>query len=79
VRDFLDALVRRRAALLERSAAQRGQIAAAAADLRRGATQPLLLGLGVAATLLTSSPKLRGWMVRAWAAYAFVRRLLLLR
>jgi NAD/NADP transhydrogenase alpha subunit len=73
---FLDALVRRRTALIERSTAQRGEVAAAVAGVRRAAAEPLLLGAGVAATLLTSSPKLRGWVVRAWAVYAFVRRLL---
>ena len=73
---FLDALVRRRTALIERSTAQRGEVAAAVAGVRRAAAEPLLLGAGVAVTLLTSSPKLRGWVVRAWAVYVFVRRLL---
>ena len=73
---FLDALVRRRTALIERSTAQRGEVAVAAAGMRRAAAEPLLLGAGVAVTLLTSSPKLRGWVVRAWAVYIFVRRLL---
>jgi hypothetical protein len=73
---FLDALVRRRTALIERSTAQRGEVAAAVAGVRRAAAEPLLLGAGVAVTLLTSSPKLRGWVVRAWAAYTFLRRLL---
>lgn len=73
---FLDVLVRRRAALVERSSAQRAQVAAAAVELRRGLAAPMLLGVGVAATLLTSSPKLRGWVLRAWAAHAFLRRLL---
>ena len=73
---FLDALVRRRTALIERSTAQRGEVAAAAAGVRRASAEPLLLGAGIAVTLLTSSPKLRGWLVRAWAVYAFVRRLL---
>ena len=72
----LDALVRRRTALIERSTAQRGEVAAALAGVRRAAAEPLLLGAGVAVTLLTSSPKLRGWVVRAWAAYTFLRRLL---
>jgi len=76
VRAFLDDLVRRRAALIERSAAQRGEIAVAVSGVRRAVAEPLLLGAGVAATLLSSSPKLRGWVVRAWVAYAFVRRLL---
>ena len=76
MRAILDALVRRRTALIERSTAQRGEVAAAVAGVRRAAAEPLLLGAGIAATLLTSSPKLRGWVVRAWAVYAFVRRLL---
>ena len=76
MRSFVDALARRRAALVEHSAAQRAQLAAAAAGVQRSVTQPLLLGLGVAATLLSRSPKLRGWLVKAWATYAFVRRLL---
>ncbi len=73
---FLGALARRREALVERAAAQRGEVAAAAADLRKASAAPLLLGVGVAATLLTSSPRLRGWAVSAWAAYAFARRLM---
>lgn len=76
MRAFLDELVRRRTALVERSAAQRGEVAVAVSGVQRAAAEPLLLGVGVAATLLSSSPKLRGWMVRAWVAYAFVRRLL---
>jgi hypothetical protein len=73
---FFDALARRRAALVERSTAQRGKLTAAVTGVRRAAAEPLLLGAGIAATLLTTSPKLRGWMVRGWAVYAFVRRLL---
>ncbi len=72
----LETLARRRAALVERSAAQRAQFAAAAAGVQHSVTQPLLLGFGVAATLLSSSPRLRGFLVRAWVIYAFVRRLL---
>jgi hypothetical protein len=75
VRAFLDTLVRRRTALVERSTAQRGEVAAVVAGVRRAAAEPLLLGAGVAATLLASSPKLRGWLVRGWAVYIFVRRL----
>ena len=60
---FLDALVRRREALVERSAQQRGAIAAAVADIRRITAAPVLLGASVAAALLASSPKLRGWAV----------------
>lgn len=76
MKEFHDALVRRRVALVERSSAQRKQVADAATDLRRAAATPLLLGVGVAATLLSSSPRLRGWVVRAWAAYSLIRRLL---
>jgi len=76
VNAFFEALARRRAALIERSTAQRGEVEAAVADTRRAAAEPLLLGAGIAATLLTSSPKLRGWLVRGWAVYAFVRQLI---
>ncbi len=76
MRMVLETLARRRAVLLERSAVQRGEIAAAAAGVQQAAAQPLLLGLGVAATFISWSPKLRGWLVKAWATYAFVRRLL---
>ncbi len=73
---ILDSLVRRRAALVERSAAQRGKIVVAVADIRRASAAPVLLGASVAATLLASSPQLRGWAVRGWATYSFVRQLL---
>ena len=76
MRTFLDTVVRRRTALVERSTAQRGEVAAAVAGVRRAAAEPLLLGAGIAVTLLTSSPKLRGWLVRGWAVYVFIRRLL---
>jgi hypothetical protein len=76
VKAFLDRLVRRRGVLVERSVAQREQLAAAVGDLRRATIVPVVLGAGAAATLPTSSPKLRQWMVRGWAAYALVRRLL---
>jgi hypothetical protein len=72
---FLDGLVRRRTALVERAAAQRGAVAAALAELRSASATPLLLGVGVASTLLAASPKLRGWAVKSWAIYAFVRGL----
>ena len=71
----LDALARRREALVERSAAQRSAIAAAAERTRNAVTAPLLLSGGAAVGLLGSSPKLRGWLVRAWAFYALVRRI----
>jgi hypothetical protein len=75
VRAFFDTLARRRAALIARSTAQRGEVTAAVAGVRRASAGPLLLGAGAAITLL-SSPKLRGWVVRALAVYAFVRQLL---
>lgn len=73
---FLDSLSRRREALVERSAGQRGRIAAAAADIRSISAMPIAIGASAAAALLASSPKLRGWAVRGWAVYAFVRQLL---
>ena len=73
---FFPTLGRRRTALIERSTAQRGEVAAAVGGVRRAVAEPLLLGAGVAVTLLASSPKLRGWLVRGWAVYAFFRRLL---
>jgi hypothetical protein len=76
VTPFFDALARRRAALVERSTAQRHDLVAAAAGVRRASAEPLLLGAGIAATLLASSPKLRGWLVRGFALYLFFRRLL---
>jgi hypothetical protein len=76
MRPFFEGLARRRAALVERSATQRGEIAAAVTGIRRTSAQPLLLGAGIAATLLASSPKLRSWVVRGWAVYAFVRQIL---
>ena len=76
MRAFFDTLARRRTALVERSTAQRAEVAAAAARVRHASAEPLLLGAGIAATLLASSPKLRGWLVKGWAFYLFVRRLL---
>lgn len=73
---FLDTLARRRAVLVERSAAQRGEIAAAAADIRGISAVPIAIGASAAAALLAASPRLRGWAVRGWAVYAFVRQLL---
>lgn len=73
---FFESLARRRAALVERSTKQRGDVAATVASVRRASAEPLLLGAGIAVTLLTTSPKLRGWLVRGWALYAFLRRLL---
>ena len=77
VRAFLDGLVRRRTALVERSTAQRGDSRRRGGGACRVRPPPrLLLGVGLAITLLTSSPKLRGWLVRGWAVYVLVRRLL---
>lgn len=76
MRAFFESLARRRAALIARSTAQRAEVAAATAGVRRSSAEPLLLGAGIAVTLLTSSPKLRGWVVRGWAVYAFLRQLL---
>jgi len=73
---FFETLARRRATLVERSAAQRGEVVAAVTDMRRASAEPLLLGAGIAATLLTTSPKLRSWVVRGWTIYAFVRQIL---
>lgn len=73
---FFEALARRREALVERSTAQRRELTEAVTGVRRASAEPLLLGAGVAATLLASSPKLRAWVVRGWAVYAFVRQLL---
>lgn len=76
MRSSLERLALRRAALLSRSAAQRAEIAATLTRLRRDAAMPVLLSAGVAAILLGSSPRLRSWAIRAWATYAFVRKLL---
>jgi hypothetical protein len=34
----------------------------------------MLLGAGGLVTLVSASPKLRSWLVRAWAFYALFRR-----
>jgi hypothetical protein len=73
---FFEGLERRREALVERSATQRGVIAATVTGLRRAAAEPVLLGAGIVATLLATSPRLRAWAVRGWAIYAFVRQLI---
>ena len=70
----LEALARRREALVQRSGAQRTEIVAAVERIRNAVTAPLLLGGGAAVALVSSSPKLRSWLVRAWAVYALVRR-----
>ena len=71
----LEALARRREALVQRSALQRAAIAAAVASAENAATGPLLLGAGGLVALVSSSPRLRSSLVRAWAFYALVRRI----
>jgi len=70
----LEVLARRREALVGRSGAQRAEIAAAIDRARNAATAPVLLGSGGLVALVSSSPKLRNWLVRAWAVYSLVRR-----
>lgn len=76
MRALLATLARRRAALVERSAAQRAEIATAVAGVGRAAAEPLALGLAAGLALAGGSPRLRAWLVRAWVIGAFVRRLL---
>ncbi len=71
-----ESLVRRRRALVARSARQREALAAEAGKVRRAASEPLVLALGVAVVLLGRSEGLRAWFVRAWVAGAFLRRML---
>jgi hypothetical protein len=73
---FFEALARRREALVERSTAQRRELTEAVTGMRSASAEPLLLGAGIAVTLLASSPALRAWLVRGWAIYAFVRQLI---
>ena len=70
----LEALARRREALVQRSCAQRAGIASAIERARNASTAPLLLGAGGLVALISTSPKLRSWLVRAWAFYSLVRR-----
>ena len=70
----MEALAKRREALIQRSGAQRAEIASAIERARNAATGPLLLGAGGLAALVSTSPKVRSWLVRAWAFYALVRR-----
>ena len=70
----LEALARRREALVQRSSAQRAEIASAIVRARNASTAPVLLGAGGLVALISTSPKLRSWLVRAWAFYALVRR-----
>jgi len=76
MKSALERLALRRAALVDRSSAQRAELAANLTRLKRDAAMPVLLSAGVAATLLGSSPQLRSWAIRAWGTYALVRRLL---
>ena len=71
----LDALERRREALVARSGKQRADIASAVQSAQDAATGPLLLGAGGLVALVSSSPKLRRWLGRAWAFHALVRRI----
>jgi hypothetical protein len=68
-------LVRRRQTLLERSAAQRATVAAAARSLQEASATPMMLALGAAGAVLAVSPRLRRWTSRALAAYMLLRRL----
>jgi hypothetical protein len=76
MRNFFDILGRRRERLVARSAAQRGQVILSVTEVQRDLTAPVLVTAGAAVTLFASSPKLRGWLVRGWAVYSLVRRLL---
>ena len=76
MRTVLATLARRRAGLVERSAAQRADIVTAVAGARRAAAEPLVLALGAMVALAGASPRLRAWLVRAWVVGALVRRLL---
>ena len=71
----LEALARRREALVERSATQRDDIACTIESMHSAATGPVLLGTGGLVSLIAASPNLRSWLVRAWAFYALGRRL----
>ena len=76
MKDFLEGVVRRRGELVEQSAAQRGAIVARVTEIRNASAAPAIVGVGVATTLLASSPGLRSWAIRGWAIYSFVRQLL---
>ena len=73
---LLESLARRREALVARSGRQRADIAAAGARLERAVAEPLTIGLAAAVALAGASPRLRAWLVRAWVAGVFLRRLL---
>ena len=71
----LESLARRRESLVQRSALQRAAIAGAVESAQNAATGPLLLGAGGLVALVSSLPRLRRWLVHAWAFYALVRRI----
>jgi len=73
---LLESLARQREALVARSGRQRAELTAAAARLERAVAEPLTIGLAAAVALAGASPRLRAWVVRAWVAGAFLRRLL---
>jgi len=68
-------LVQRRQAILERCAAQRDAVGAAAHSLQEASATPTLLALGAAGAVLALSPRLRRWSSRALTAYMLLRRL----
>jgi hypothetical protein len=70
----LEDLARRREALVSRAGAQRAQVKDAVERARGASAAPLLLGAGGVITALVASPKLRGWLVRAWAFWALIRQ-----
>ena len=76
MRDFLDGVVRRRAELVAQSGAQRAAIVASVAAIRNASAAPAIVGVGLATSLLATSPKLRSWAIRGWAIYSFARQLL---
>jgi hypothetical protein len=73
---LLAQLAARRAALVDRSGAQRRDLGQALAGARRGIEEPLALGFAAALALAGASPRARAWLVRAWVIGALVRRLL---
>jgi len=67
-------LVQRRQAILERCAAQRDAVGAAARSLHEASATPMMLALGAAGVVLALSPRLRRWTGWALTAYTFARR-----
>lgn len=70
----LEDLARRREALVNRSVAQRAQLEDAVRRARSASAAPLVLGAGGVVTAFAASPKLRGWLVRAWAFWSLIRQ-----